>query len=88
MAVHGLLQPERAARLVDFHRRDPSLPGFDEALSSLVEATFGATAAGNPRHAELRRTVQWVVVRRLIGLSGDPQASPGVRARVDAASTR
>jgi hypothetical protein len=28
--------------------------------------------------------VQWVVVRRLIALAGDPQAAPGVRSRVDA----
>jgi hypothetical protein len=85
MAVQGLLRPERAARLVDFHRRDPSLPGLEEVLSSLIETSFGGAAAKSPRHDELRRTVQWVVVRRLIGLSGDPQASPGVRARVDAA---
>jgi Met-zincin/Domain of unknown function (DUF5117) len=85
MAVQGLLRPERTARLVDFHRRDPSLPGLDEVLSSLIETSFGGAAAKSPRHDELRRTVQWVVVRRLIGLSGDPQASPGVRARVDAA---
>ena len=85
MAVQGLLRPERAARLVDFHRRDPSLPGLDEVLSSLIETSFGGAAVKTPRHEELRRTVQWVVVRRLIGLSGDPQASPGVRARVDAA---
>ncbi|HYO16033.1 MAG TPA: zinc-dependent metalloprotease [Thermoanaerobaculia bacterium] len=84
MAVQGLLRPERASRLVDFHRRDPSLPGLDEVLNALIETSFGGTAVKGPRHDELRRTVQWVVVRRLIGLSGDPQASPGVRARVDA----
>jgi hypothetical protein len=84
MAVQGLLQPERSARLVDFHRRDPSLPGLEEVLGALVEASFGGAASKDPRHAELRRTVQWVVARRLIGLSGAPKASPGVRSRVDA----
>jgi hypothetical protein len=85
MAVQGLLRPERAARLVDFHRRDPSLPGLEDMLEALIGASFGGTAPKGPRHAELRRTVQWVVARRLIGLSHDPQASAGVRARVDAA---
>jgi hypothetical protein len=85
MAVQGLLRPERAARLVDFHRRDPSLPGLEEVVDALVEVSFGGAAPKNPRHAELRRTVQWVVARRLIGLSGDSQASPGVRSRADAA---
>jgi hypothetical protein len=86
MAVNGLLQPARAARLVDFHRRDPALPGLEEVLDALVDRTFGG-APGAPgdtaRRAELRRVVQWVVVRRLIGLSDDPGASEGVRARVD-----
>ncbi|HVT19043.1 MAG TPA: zinc-dependent metalloprotease [Thermoanaerobaculia bacterium] len=106
MAVRGLVQPERAARLVDFHRRDPALPALEEVLQALIDATFGGArrAAAEPagpttgsarggrqvagglaeRRAELRRVVQWVVVRRLIGLSSNAKAAPGVRARVDA----
>jgi hypothetical protein len=84
MAVQGLLVPERAARLVDFHRRDPALPGLEEVLDGLVEKSFGGSGTKSPRHAELRRAVQWVVVRRLVGLSNNPEAAPGVRARVDA----
>ena len=83
MAVQGLLQPERAQRLVDFHRRDPKLPGLEEVLDALIGATFDAPREEDARRAELRRGTQWVVVRRLIGLSGDPAASPGVRSRVD-----
>jgi hypothetical protein len=99
LAVSGLLQRERAARLVDFHRRDASLPSFEEVLDALVEKTFGAggqTAAGSgsgggavgPRQAELRRVVQWVVVRRLLDLAGDAAAAPGVRERVEARLAR
>jgi hypothetical protein len=121
MVVEGLTQRERAARLVDFHRRDPSLPSFEEVLRALIDETFGAgeaeraarggeaeraaasgpsttaagagagAAAGGPqpaaaaeRRAELRRVAQWVVVRRLLDLASEPQASPGVRARVEA----
>jgi hypothetical protein len=83
MAVRALLQPERAGRMVDFHRRDPSLPGFEEVLKALVGQTFGG-GPDKPRQAELRHTSQDVLVRRLIRLSADPNASPGVRARVDA----
>jgi Met-zincin/Domain of unknown function (DUF5117) len=85
MAVDGLLQPERAARLVDLHRRDPQLPGLEEVLDALVETSFGGPLPNEPRRAELRRVVQWVTMRRMIGLSGDPEASPMVRARVDGA---
>jgi hypothetical protein len=100
MVAAGLLQRERAARVVDFHRRDPSLPPFEEVLGALVGAGFGGGApAGDAgdhrarrdggaalaeRRAELRRVVQWVVVRRLLDLAGDPAASPGVRGRVEA----
>jgi hypothetical protein len=86
MVAAGLLQRERAARVVDFHRRDPSLPPFEEVLGALVDAGFGGgrRAAATERRAELRRVVQWVVVRRLLDLAGDPAASPGVRGRVEA----
>ncbi|MEO6194145.1 MAG: zinc-dependent metalloprotease [Thermoanaerobaculia bacterium] len=84
MAVRLLLRPERTARLVDFHRRDPSLPGLEEVLKGMEDKVFGGTAPKAERLAEVRRTEQWVVVRRLIGLSSDPQAAPGVRSRVDA----
>ncbi|MFY9819927.1 MAG: zinc-dependent metalloprotease [Thermoanaerobaculia bacterium] len=82
MAVRLLLRPERTARLVDFHRRDPSLPGLEEVIKGLEDKAFGAPPK-TPRLAEIRRSEQWVVVRRLIGLAGDPQAAPGVRSRVE-----
>jgi uncharacterized protein DUF4953/uncharacterized protein DUF5117 len=85
MAVRLLLRPERTARLVDFHRRDPSLPGLEEVLKGVEDKVFGGAPPKSERLAEVRRTEQWVLVRRLIDLSRDPQAAPGVRSRVDAA---
>jgi hypothetical protein len=85
MAVRLLLQPERTARLVDFHRRDPALPGLEEVIKGLEDKTFGGAPPKTPRLAEIRRSEQWVVVRRLIGLASDPMAASGVRARVDSA---
>ncbi|HET9211968.1 MAG TPA: hypothetical protein VFR03_16300, partial [Thermoanaerobaculia bacterium] len=70
--------------LVDFHRRDPSLPGLEEVLKGMEERVFGGAPPKAERLAEVRRTEQWVLVRRLIGLSRDPMAAPGVRSRVDA----
>lgn len=70
MAVSGLLQPERAARLVDQHRRDPELPSLEEVLDRVVAAAFAGPAPGSPRLAELGRTVQAVVVRGLLDLAG------------------
>jgi len=84
LAIDGLLQPERAARLVDFHRRDPKLPGLEDMLGALVAKTFADEPAGSPpRQAELRRVTQGVVMRRLIGLADNPKTSESVRARVE-----
>ena len=84
LAVRLLLRPERTARLVDFHRRDPSLPGLEEVLKGLQDKLFAGAAPKTERLAEVRRAEQWVLVRRLIGLAGDPLAAPGVRSRVEA----
>jgi hypothetical protein len=82
MSVRLLLNPERAARLVDHHRRDASLPALEDVLAALGAKAFGREPSSE-RLAEVQRAVQWVVVRRLIGLSGDREAAPGVRSRVD-----
>lgn len=82
-AIGDLLAPERAARLVDQHRRDPGLPGLEEVIDKIVAASFSGGAS--PRLAEIRRTVESVAVARLIGLAANPTATPGVRARAEAA---
>lgn len=82
MSVRLMLNPQRAARLVDLHRRDPSLPGLEDVLDALEAKAFSREPSSE-RLAEIQRTVQWVVVRRLIELSNNPEAAPGVRSRVD-----
>lgn len=88
MAFAGLLQPERAARLVDFHRRDPALPGLEEVLARIEEAAFGGGRPAAPRLAEVARTVQSAAVRTMIDLAADRRATPAVRARSEAALAR
>lgn len=84
LAVDQLLEPRRAARLVDQHRRDQNLPSLVELLDDLAAATFELEDGEEPeRLAEIRRTVQAVVVSGLIELAGSKQASPAVRSRVE-----
>jgi hypothetical protein len=47
-----LFNPERAARLVEFHARDPRYPGFDEVLDKIITSTWKAPA-GTARRAKL-----------------------------------
>jgi hypothetical protein len=85
MVVKELLQTERAARLVDFHRRNAAQPGLEVVLKALIDRVFATSARTALRLEEVRRVVQTVTVDGLIELSSNPSASPGVRARVDAA---
>ncbi len=39
--ANNMLAPERAARLVEQHALDPSLPGLEEVIVSLVNTAFG-----------------------------------------------
>ncbi len=87
MAVGVILQPERAARLIDFNRRDPGQPGLEEVLDRLTAAAFDGVEE-TPRLAELARVVQRAVVNGLIDLASDPGATSGTRARVDRSLVR
>jgi len=88
LVVRLLLEPHRAARLVDFHRRDPELPGLSEVIEALERRVFTPSPDETPRRAEIRRSVEGAVVAALIDLAANPEASPAVRARVEAALQR
>lgn len=79
LTVGSLLFPERAARLVQFHSRDPQLPGLEHVIDRLVAATWKAAAPGGFA-GEIRRTVNVSVMRNLMGLAASEQAAPQVRA--------
>jgi hypothetical protein len=78
LTVSQLFDPERAARLVEQKALDPALPGFDDVLERLFEASFKAAAA-SPYEMEIRRAVERVVVDRLMGLASSARM-PQVRA--------
>jgi hypothetical protein len=79
LAVSGLLNPERAARLVEFHARDSHVPGFEEVVAALIRKMWDGPP-GDGRAGDVTRALQWLVVTRLIGLAGDESADPRVRA--------
>lgn len=78
LVVALLVDPERTARLVQQHALDPSQPGLDGVLDRLLAATFTSRAADGYQ-AELERTIQRVVVERLMGLAATA-GMPQVRA--------
>jgi hypothetical protein len=77
-SVSNILQPARAARTVEQHAVDPSLPGLADVIDELFAASFGAAAA-TPYEAEISRAVERVVIEQVITLAASADM-PQVRA--------
>jgi hypothetical protein len=88
LTLGTLLPPERLARLADFYRRDPAMPGVDELLQALVRRAFEGPAPATGRLAEIRRTVQATTVRRLILAAASPAQTTPARAALESALSR
>jgi len=67
MSVSILLHPQRAARLVEYHARDPEVPGLVEVIERLLDATW-LRAYENPYHQELQRAVNNCVLYYMVEL--------------------
>jgi hypothetical protein len=76
--IASVLEAQRAARIVEQHALDPSLPGLGSVIDGLHDATFGAHP-GTAYEAEVGRAVQRVFADRLMALAADA-SMPQVRA--------
>jgi len=74
-----LLHPERAARLVEHHARDPRQPSLDDVLETLVARTLGREPGGEGLAREVARVVDQVVLAALLDLAEDRAAPAAVR---------
>jgi hypothetical protein len=89
MIVDGILQRERAARLVAFASRGANMLTLGETVDSLVARTWDARDAGaSPKTIALRRVTQRAVADRLLALAADADAAPDVRAVAEYEITR
>jgi len=73
-----LLDPQRAARLVEQHAVDPSLPGLREVLDR-ISAAIASEREEDPYRREVARAVQRSFAERLMDLAADAPM-PQVRA--------
>jgi hypothetical protein len=80
LAVTRLLEPRRAARLIQFHALDRANPDFGEVTGALAARTWGAQVPADAYQASVLRAVQSLAVTRLMDLAGDDDAAPQVRA--------
>ena len=82
MIVDGMLQRERAGRLVAFATRGNNMLTLGETIDSLVARTWCEEDCrqATPKLAALRRVTQRAVADRLLLLAADAEALPEVRA--------
>jgi hypothetical protein len=78
MTIGFMLDEARAARLVQQHALDSTLPGLHTVIDQLVSATF-APDSTNAYEAEISRAIQRVVVEQLMTLANGAEM-PQVRA--------
>ncbi len=82
IVINVLLQPERAQRMIEYHALDPVNPSFNELLDDLLATTWKgqpSTGINGGYNNAIQRTVNSVVLDRLMTLAGDEHASPQVR---------
>jgi hypothetical protein len=80
MAVSALVEPHRAARMIDYHSRDAANPDFKEVLAALMRRTWYEPAPRDAQQASILRAVQSLTVTRLMDTAANDAASPLVRA--------
>jgi hypothetical protein len=80
MIVDGILQRERAARMIQNPLRQQNGFTLSEAIRALVGGTWNAAAPASAKLTAIQRATQRAVSDRLILLSADKDASPEVRA--------
>lgn len=80
IAVSGLLEPNRAARLINFNAINKNNPHFREVVDTLIKTAWRAPAPSNANPAAIERTVQSLTVIRLMELAANSNAQPQVRA--------
>ena len=79
LTVSFLLHAERATRLVQYHARNAQNPGLEDVLDRLIGATWKTTPADSAL-GEVARTINNVVLYRLMILAASTQASEQVKA--------
>jgi hypothetical protein len=80
LTLSFLLNPQRMARLVEFHARNNEYPSLEEVIDRLMESSWRAPASPDTYLQEIQRTVQRVVLDNLLTQAGNGDNIPQARA--------
>lgn len=79
MTISRILNPARAARLVQFNARDEKFPGLSEVIDKLIASTFKSNVNSSYK-SEIQRVVNTVVLDHLFVLVASEKSAPQVKA--------
>lgn len=74
-----LFEPNRDQRMVEYHARDTSFPGFGELVDDVINATWKKTPESG-YDGEIQQSVNEVVLDQMIALAADAQVASQTRA--------
>jgi len=80
LAISGLLEPSRAARMIEFNALDKKYPHFKETTDALVLRIWKTAPPATNYHAAILAAEQNLLVQRLMDLTANAEAAPAVRA--------
>ncbi len=78
LTLDQLLDPTRAARMINANAGNPAQPGFGELVDRLLEVTWYGVSS--ERQAALERVVETATLQRLLALAANAEAQPQARA--------
>ena len=84
-AISGLLNPNRAARMIEFNAQDKKYPHFKEVVDALMQRIWKSPTPSNNYHAAILQNLQSLLVNRLMDLAANSEASMQVRATANEA---
>jgi hypothetical protein len=82
LTLAGLLDPARAARIIEYHMRVPGAPSFRVMLESISAAVAQRTEGGHTVSSEVERAVEFRALEAMLALAVNPEASSQTRAIV------
>lgn len=80
LTITNLLEPSRAARLINFNAQNREYPSFKEVIDALLKTAWKPAPPADRYQAAVSRTIQTTAVNRLMDLAANPNAQAPVRA--------
>jgi hypothetical protein len=82
LTLSALLDPARAARIIEYHMRVPGAPSFRVMLESISAAVAQRTEGGHTVSSEVERAVEFRALEAMLALAINPDASSQTHAIV------